>query len=363
LPLLLLVVLTASGCLDQNSSSAFEPPEPPAAKPDDLKAKIDDLVDFTLNQRLMGVKDQAAWQIVHGLEAYGRALPLAHDGQVSSALDYLMAGGACRGWVLRPGDKGVITVSDPGSKTGQGHPDQWIGYLSQCGDVKMNDPVVVGGKTYHVRDLLTQAQWDLYDGMEASWTLMAAVTYLPRNAEWKSKDGQSWTIERIAKMEASTKPGTGGCGDTHRMYALAIALNRAARESGKKPAQLTGGWKDVYKRVQDTVQEVRDYQQPDGGFSTSFFLRPANSPDLGTQVYSGGHTLEFIAVALPPEQLSEEWVTKAVQRLCQELDELRQLEPDCGALYHASHGLQLYRNIRFGERKPVLATSAAAHKT
>ena len=55
-----------------------------------LKAKIDDIVDYTLNARLMNTRDQAAWQIVHGIEAYGRDLPLEHDGQVSSALDYLL---------------------------------------------------------------------------------------------------------------------------------------------------------------------------------------------------------------------------------------------------------------------------------
>jgi hypothetical protein len=358
----LLAISGTSGCLDQNATSAYEVTElPQASDPAALQKKIDELVDYTLNQRLMSVKDQAAWQIVHGLEAYGRQLPLVHDGKVSSALEYLMAGGYCKGWVLRPGDKGVISVSDPGSKTGQGHPDQWIGYLSQCGDVKLDDPFVIspGGKTYHVRDLLAQSQWDLFDGMEASWTLMAAVTYLPMDAQWTSKDGQHWTIERVAEMEAKTKPGTGGCYDTHRLYALALALNREARESNKKPEQLTGGWKVIYDRVQSAVQAAHRFcgETPDGSFSTSFFELAANSPDLGAQVYSGGHTLEFVAVALPTEQLSDEWVTKAVWRLCEQLDELRQLNPDCGSLYHAAHGLQLYRNLRFGERKPVLAAS------
>ena len=91
---------------------------------------------------------------------------------------------------------------EAGSKTGEGHPDQWLGYLSQCG-VQLDDPLVVGGKTYHVRDVLTQAQWDIYDGMEASWTLMAAITYLPLNDKWKAKDGSEWSIERIVKMETA----------------------------------------------------------------------------------------------------------------------------------------------------------------
>ena len=367
---LLLTPFCAAGCLSQNSISAGDAADENEkqlpADPNALRDKIDDLVDYTLNQRLLSVKDQAAWQIVHGVEAYGRQLPLAHDGKVSSALEYLLAGGDCRGWAMRPGDKGVFALLDPGSKTGQGHPDQWIGYLSQCGDVKLDDPLVVGTKNYHVRDLLAEAQWDLFDGMEASWTLMAAVTYLPLDAKWTSKDGKEWTIERVAEMEAKTKPGTGGCGDSHRMYALAIALNRAAREAGKKPEQLTGGWSTVYKRVHSTIVQVQQYcsvPSSDGSFSTAFFERQANSPDMALQVYSGGHTLEFVAVALPPEKLSDPWVTKAVWRLCDELDEMRKLDTECGALYHSAHGLQLYRNLRFGERKPVLKPGTMDGKT
>ena len=46
--------------------------------------------------------------------------------------------------------------------------------------------------------------------MEASWTLMGAVTYLPLDTHWKSKDGTQWTTEKVAEMEAhrpSRAPG------------------------------------------------------------------------------------------------------------------------------------------------------------
>ena len=158
-----------------------------------------------------------------------------------SALDYIFQGNPLKGWNLRPGDHGIIALLEAGSKTGEGHPDQWLGYLSQCG-VQLDDPLVVVGKPYHVRDLLTQAQWDIYDGMEASWTLMAAITFLPLDEKWKAKDGSEWSIERIVKMEAGQPPGTGGCNDSHRMYALALAVKRYMKETGKTPlTQLTGG--------------------------------------------------------------------------------------------------------------------------
>ena len=184
------------GCLNADSASDSARPEPTPPAAANLKSQIDEIIDYTLNDRLLSVRDQAAWQVLHGLEAFGRRLPLDHDGQITPALDYLMQGNPMRGWVLRPGEKGIVTTLDFGTKMGQGHPDQWLGYLSQCGDVKLDDPLVVGGKTYKFHDLLTQSQWDIFEGMEASWTLMALVTYLPMDTLWTAKDGKEWSTEK-----------------------------------------------------------------------------------------------------------------------------------------------------------------------
>ena len=105
---------------------------------------------------------------------------------------------------MRKGDHGLEAVLEAGSKTGQGHEDQWLGYLSQCG-ITPDEPIVVGGQTYKVRDLITQAQWDIYDGMEATWTLMAFSTYLPLDAEWTAKDGTKWNIERMVRHGERTR--------------------------------------------------------------------------------------------------------------------------------------------------------------
>jgi hypothetical protein len=371
----LLVLLAVTGCLDRQSAEANIGAKPTNPSPEALKEKIDRIVDYTLNGRLMSTRVQAAWQIVHGIEAFGRDLPIEHDGKVSSALEYLLAGGELKGWVLRPGDRGVISILEAGSKTGQGHPDQWLGYMSQCGDVKLDDVLIVGGKQRHIRDLLTEAQWDLYDGMEASWTLMAAVEYLPLNATWTSKDGSKWTMERLVGMEATPALGTGGCYGTHRLYALAIAVNRYVKETGTQPNELKGGWAKAYHRVAEGLVRVREMQRPDGSFSTGFFEKSTESADLGARLYAGGHTLEFVTVAISPRiyvdpdtldlpaaerkpyELSDDWVVAGVSRLCDELNASRHMEPDCGSLYHAVHSLRLYRDLRFGTRRPVLAAN------
>jgi hypothetical protein len=381
----LVVLLTAGGCLDRSSAVAMAGAHPAQLSDDALRAKIDSIVDYTLNARLMNTRDHAAWQVVHGIEAYGQQLPLAHDGEVSSALDYLLGGGALKGWVMRPGDKGVFSLIEAGSKTGQGHPDQWLGYMSQCGDVKADDPMTVGGKKYKIRDLMTEAQWQLFDGEEASWTLMGAVTYLPLDAKWTAKDGSKWTFEKLVAMEANHKLGDGGCYGTHRLYALAIAVNRYVKETGAHapkiengdvnltdgdPKELKGGWLAAYLKVLDGLERVQSCQQPDGSFSTNFFGVPTESADLSARLYAGGHTLEFVAVAVnsglygtdegtqhTAYTLADRWVVAAVTKLCNQMDVARDMEPDCGTLYHAAHGLQVYRNLRFGPRRPQLAAN------
>ena len=54
-------------------------------------------------------------------------------------------------------------------------------------------------------------------------------------------------------------------------------------------------------------------------------------------------TLEFLAVALTRDELAADWVTDGVTRLCEQINDIRRLNPDCGTIYHAAHGLMLYR--------------------
>ena len=357
-PLAIAVLL--AGCKDRDDVTDENVEEPAVSAPDALRTRIDAAISYTADQRLMNTRDQAAWQIVHGLEAFGRKLEIESDGEVVGALDYLLKGNPLKGWVLRPGEKfpdgstGVVAILEPGSKTGEGHPDQWLGYLSQCGDVQLDDPLVVGGTKHQVRDLLTQAQWDLYDGAEASWTLMAVATYLPLDAKWQAKSGKDdkdrqWSVERIVRMEAAQPLGAGGCFGSHRLYALALAVNRYQKETGKTAEQLTGGWLLARERIDDAIKKVKEFQGRDGTLSTGFFTSPGGAHDLKSRMYAAGHTLEFLVAALPQKELEEPWVTLAVERMVDEFEQTKGLDVECGTLYHGAHALILYRNARWGK--------------
>jgi hypothetical protein len=312
--------------------------------------RIDAALSHARDSRRLDADVQGAWQVVHGILAFGNGLPLRHDGTESAALDYLLGGGQLAGWRLRPGSRGVFAAVEEGSTTAQGHPDQWLGYLSQCGlgGIPLDTAVVVGGRRFTVEDLLTQAQADIRPGQEATWTLMALTAYLPPDAAWTSSDGQRWTTERVVRMEAEADIPSSACGGTHRLYALARAVRKKCDATGLPAEQLTGGWAEAAAVVADCVDRARRFQQPDGSFSVHSFERPGSSPDAVATLGTTGHVFEVLAVALDDEQLAEPWVTRAAERLVALLEGTADVDVECGALYHAAHGLLLYRQRTCG---------------
>ena len=200
-----------------------------------LCRRIDAALAHARDGRRLDASVHGAWQVVHGILAFGREFPLRHDGAESAALDYLLDGGRITGWNLRAGSPGVVAVVEAGSNTGQGHPDQWLGYLSQCGQhgIPRDTKLVIGKKAFTVNDLLTQAQADIRPGQEATWTLMALCTYLPIDAAWTASDGEQWTMERVVQMEADADIFSSACGGAHRLYGLVTALQKHCEATGR----------------------------------------------------------------------------------------------------------------------------------
>jgi hypothetical protein len=327
---------------------------PPAAVPDRaaLCRRIDAAIAQARDGRRLDAAVNGAWQAVHGILAFGRDLPLAHDGEVSSALDYLLGGGRIAGWVLRPATPGVVAVVEEGSTLGQGHPDQWLGYLSQCGVATAGDALVgglplatklvVGSREFTLADLFAQARHDIRPGQEASWTLMALAAYLPPDAAWESGDGRRWTTEDVVRMEAESDIFGAACGGAHRLYGLAAAVTayRAVHPEGPPSGS---GWEEAEAVLADCVARAQRFQQPDGSFSVHSFERPATSPDVFATLSATGHVFEVLALVLDDESLAEPWVTRAADRLVTLLERTSDIDAECGGLYHAVHGLAIYR--------------------
>jgi hypothetical protein len=54
--------------------------------------------------------------------------------------------------------------------------------------------------------------------------------------------------------------------------------------------------------------------------------------------------LEVLALSLDDERLAESWVRRAAERLVSLMEQTADLDVECGGLYHAAHGLALYRS-------------------
>jgi hypothetical protein len=338
-----------------------------ASRPESSKlwTDLDEELLFTFKRKLT-LRDHAAWQIIHGAVPFKRSfLVEANDQRMIPVVDFLLQGGKMKGWEFEPGDRfgdrrGLRSIVEQGSKTGQGHPDQWFGYLSGC-ELTPEQTIVVGNETYTVADLIQQVEWDVprITDREFSWTLMGLSAYRPSNYEWVASDGKTWSLEKLVAAESEQELGTSACGGSHRMSALALALNRHLAQGGK----LEGGWALADAKIKKAIQAAHDYQNPDGSFSVNFFERPGTSADIARGLGATGHILEFLVLAMDDRQVREPWVERAVVYLCKAFRKTRDVPIECGALYHSASGLLLYRERLFGPLEFPTADSPPAETT
>jgi hypothetical protein len=358
------VLLALAGC-GPSSVTNSAPAQPiatrggatPASEQDVLK-QIDDALEYTFEHRRLSAgptdQDQAAWQIIHGALAFKREFQISDGEKDVSAVEYVLAGRPMKGLEFLEGDvldpqtgrRGIrsVVASD---KMGQGHTDQWMGYLSDC-RLPLDEKIMVAGKEHTIADYVDQMKLDVHRNAEReySWTLMAMTAYYPTDYRWTAGDGKEWSIAKLVEIELEHPLDQSPCGGTHRMTGLTMAYNRHIAVGRKDE----GIWKSLHERIDKCVEDARKYQNADGSLSSNYFLRPGTSADLAICMGSAGHTMEFLATALDKDKLQEEWVVRAVKDVCKLFRKTKPVDVECGALFHAAHGLVLYREKVYGPR-------------
>ncbi|MFM7074274.1 MAG: ADP-ribosylation factor-directed GTPase activating protein isoform b, partial [Planctomycetota bacterium] len=296
-------------------SSAKSPTVSSDALPgdDELKQMLDEELEFACLGRRLNLKNHAAWQIVHGALAFGHDFLITdNDGKDVSALAYLLAGGRMTGWTMEtgvplgdPARPGLRAIVESGSKTGQGHADQWLGYLADVGR-KLDQEIKAAAREFTIEDYLRQVEYDVPNNVqqEYSWTIMALTAYRPTNHRWMASDGKEWSTERLVEIELGHDLAVSACGGSHRMTGITMAFNQHVRNGGK----IEGVWKKADEKIRDCVARAKRFQNPDGSLSSNYFQRTGQSKDLGEQLGSSGHVLEFVVVASTDEQLKEPWL-------------------------------------------------------
>lgn len=329
---------------------AGDPADPAPLAPESSRP-LGTLVDETLEEnrrfRRLSSELHGGWQILHGVLAYGELLKIDTPLGTRSAVDYLLAGGRVAGFEPLPGDllgdpprRGLRMELQPTTKVGQGHRDQWLAVLAQAG-LERDAVITAGGHEFTMIDWVRQVEHDIPRNFEAefSWTLIGLLAYRPTDHRWVARDGNVYDIELLVASELSKSLPASPCGGTHRLIGMAMALEQRRAED----APVTGPWAEAETVIGDSIEMAKRNQNPDGSFSVDYHHRTGWTRDLGETLGTTGHVLEFLALAAPDETLREPWVERSVRRLCEVLEQCRDVDLECGVLYHALHGLREYR--------------------
>ncbi|MFK8111176.1 MAG: ADP-ribosylation factor-directed GTPase activating protein isoform b [Rubripirellula sp.] len=335
----------------------------------ELLQLIDQTLDHNLRQRRLSSETHGAWQILHGMLAYGSSLAIETPEGDQPALEYLISGGSVLGFEPLAGDafplakslrqphpesdlrtigfedhdqrSGLRMPMDPSSKVGQGHRDQWLAILSQC-ELPIETQIQSIDREYTIGDWLRQAEYDVPRNFERefSWSLIALTKYFDTNHAWLASDGTEYSTELLLMSEVDFAEDlqSGVCGGTHRLIGIAMALARRRAEGNP----ITGVWKRAEETVNSNLALAKQNQNPDGTYSTNYLHRTGWTQDLGESLGTTGHVLEFVAIAAPQETLNEAWVKRSASKVCSMLEQCEQIDLECGVLYHALHGLQEY---------------------
>jgi hypothetical protein len=314
------------------------------------RKRVADVLAREFTQRGLSTSQNGAWQVLHGVLAYGKEFVVQTDAGPQKAVDYLLAGGALQGFAPRAGEsfggapprRGVKVQLQPESKIGQGHRDQWLAVLVQSG-LEKSDKLKTPDGDFLIGDWIRQTQYDVPLNLETefSWTLIALTSLDPTTTAWLARDGETYDVESLLDSEVQQYQMdalSGACGGTHRLIGIAMALNQ--RRSENNP--VSGVWADAKEVIDSAVATARQNQNPDGSYSTSYFHRTGWTRDLGESLGTTGHVLEFLAIAAPNEVLRQPWVQRSALQLCDTLDACEGVDLECGVLYHALHGLAEY---------------------
>jgi hypothetical protein len=222
----------------------------------------------------------------------------------------------------------------------------------------------IDGHDFTIADLIDYEKRTCRAGTELTFKLIGLAHYLDSEAEWRSDDGERWSISRLIKEELSQNVIGAACGGTHRMTGFTYAVQKRERE--KKP--MVGPWKRARIFLDDYFEYTYYLQNDDGSFSTDYFRGRNSYGDMNRRIETTGHILEWFVASLPGEQLRSPRVIKSVDYLTRLLLDNRHHDWEVGPRGHALHALAIYAERVFadrpGQRDAVLARhrDASAHR-
>ena len=307
--------------------------------PNALRQRIDAAIDQVERREVQ--TSHGFWTVFHALLGVGSDLKLVDptNGKEVSAIDHISGGGELRGMRFIPTSAGLDVQVGP-VFVGQGHTDQFVAEMLQVG-VAEDHPFRVDGRQYTLMDFIrnTQSRVRVTEDQELSWAIVAIGQCMGTDVQWTNRFGESLHFEDLVRYELEQEVEGAACGGTHRLFGLhwVYQLQLNSGESA------TGVWQEVAEKTIRYQARARELQNPDGSFSTDFFRGPGSVDDMQQRINSTGHIFEWLALSLPDEQLQAGWVCEAANALSLMILEIQSSPMEGGTLYHAAHGLRLYR--------------------
>ncbi len=307
---------------------------------DGLRQRIDAAIDQVQHRELQ--TSHGFWTVLHGILGVGTDLKLIDPKTRTAvtAIDYITGGGDLRGMRFIPTPAGLDVQMGP-MFVGQGHVDQFVAEMLQVG-LSTDHPFQVDGRYYTLMDFVRQAQTRVRvtENQELSWTVIVIGQCLGTQAQWTNSFDESLRLEDLVRYELDQNVEAAACGGTHRLFGLHWVHQLHVKNGGAN----TGVWQEVAEKMKRYQDLARELQNPDGSFSTEFFRGPGNVDEMRQRITSSGHVFEWLALSLPEEQLRANWVRRAANSLSNMILDIQSAPMEGGTLYHAAHGLRLYRD-------------------
>jgi hypothetical protein len=285
------------------------------------------------------------WVVMHAVVAFEKDLDVldVETKKKVNAIDYLTRRAKFEGQLIYQDKAGIPTLKTRGkgdkSFLIQDHVDQFLFAYADAGIPLAHEIISRSGTKFTVGDKLKFAKKGFREDQELAWTLVALATYVPFDKKWKASSGKEYDTEDVLKLAIQRDPRRETEGGPHHLYGMAYALRKYLDQGG----ELTGTWKDAKKYLDKYVGISKQHQQEDGAFSAAGFYRSLRPRTPRHLVSSTGHALEWMSIALSPDELGQEWVIKAIDRLVTDMEKFPTEVFSDGGLYHAAHALRRIR--------------------
>jgi len=312
--------------------------------PQALLARMDKVIEKA-HARPLRSDTNTPWVVMHAVVAFEKKIEVldAESKKSINAIEYLTRSAEFEGKLIYQDKDGIPTLKTRGkgdkSFLVQDHVDQFLFAYADAGIPLDHEIISRSGTKFTVGDKLKFAKKGFREDQELAWTLVALATYVPFGKKWQTDSGNKYDTEDVMRLAIQRDPRRETEGGPHHLYGIAYALQKYLDQGGK----LAGTWKDAKKYLDKYVGISKRHQQEDGAFSSAGFYRSLRPRTPRHLVSSTGHALEWMSVTLSPEELQEEWVLKAIDRLVTDMEKFPTEVFSDGGLYHAAHALRRIR--------------------